>query len=757
MLLPGKICIFVADMGRIDPETVQRILDTANIVEVVSDFVSLKRRGANYIGLCPFHNERTPSFSVSPARGICKCFSCGEGGSPVNFLMKLESMSYNEALRWLAKKYNIEIKERELTAQEVQDAAERESLMAVNDFAMSFFENYMAEPGEGHDIGLSYFRERGINDVSIRKFHLGFSPEASTALYDAAIEKGYSEEALLKTGLCTRNERGPYDRFRGRVIYPVFTLSGRVVAFGGRTLRSDKSISKYVNSPESIIYSKKRELYGLYQARKAITKQDKCILVEGYMDVISMHQIGIENVVASSGTSLTEEQIRLIHRFTSNVTVIYDSDAAGIKASLRGIDMLLAEGMNIKVLLLPDGEDPDSYAQTHSNTEVEAYINEHETDFIRFKTNILLKDAAEDPIRRARAIADIVKSVSVIPDQITRNVYIEECSRTFGMSERVLVGQMDVFIAKALEEEAKQQQRRAAKEIADGLTNEQQDAIDANATDALTRAAISQSKRVDNGDAKKSLTDKDRAQFLAPYERELLRLLVRYGLYYLCDCIDDNDRVIPYAVYQYVEGDLKSDNIEFTSAVHQRLWEHIRRIITENWDDDRDKEWARLDGVAGRMLREGQEDIRQNGKDFSDIKKREIELTANIDEARAKGERDYMRYYLERILCSDPDDGVRGLATELADDKYVLSKVHTKYSKIETEEDKLKDMVPRAVYELKNATLTCNIAAAQAALRDACDRGDDPQRYINELMELNALKCSFASYLGERIITPTKL
>ena len=372
-------------MRKIDRETVQKILDAADIVEVVSDFVSLKRRGANYIGLCPFHNERTPSFSVSKSKGICKCFSCGKGGSPVNFIMELEQMTYNEALRYLAKKYNIEIQEHEMSEQEREEASARESMMAINDFAMRHFEHILTDTPDGRDIGLAYFRERGINDAMIKRFHLGYALEKRDELYNSAIQQGFSEQFLLDTGLCYKTERGVVqDRFRGRVIYPVHTVSGKVVAFGGRTLRKDKDVAKYVNSPESVVYRKSYELYGLYQAKQAIVKKDKCILVEGYMDVISMHQSGVENVVASSGTSLTEGQIRLIHRFTENVTVIYDSDAAGIKASMRGIDLLLAEGLNVKVLLLPDGEDPDSFAQNHSSSEVEAYLKDNEQDFIAF-------------------------------------------------------------------------------------------------------------------------------------------------------------------------------------------------------------------------------------------------------------------------------------------------------------------------------------------------------------------------------------
>ncbi|MDE5625236.1 MAG: DNA primase, partial [Muribaculaceae bacterium] len=449
----------------IDRETVQRIIDTANIVEVVSDFVSLKRRGANYIGLCPFHNERTPSFSVSPAKGICKCFSCGKGGSPVNFIMEHEQMTYWEALRYLARKYHIEIKEHELTDEERRQQGERQTLLSLNEFAMKHFEERMEATDEGRDIGLSYFRHRGINEAAIKRFHLGFALDKRDDLAQAALKAGYSREALEKTGLCFATDRGELrDRFRGRVIYPVFTIAGKVVAFGGRILTNDKKLAKYVNSPESAVYSKSRELYGLYQAKQSIVRNNKCILVEGYMDVISMSQSGIENVVASSGTSLTTGQVRLIHRFTENVTVIYDSDPAGIKASLRGIDLLLAEGLNIKVCLLPQGDDPDSFAQSHTTEEVEGYLAANEVDFIRFKTDILLKDSANDPIARARAVADIVRSIAVIPDEITRNVYIRECSQRFAMDEALLTRQVAVARTKRIEQQAEEARRQAARD-----------------------------------------------------------------------------------------------------------------------------------------------------------------------------------------------------------------------------------------------------------------------------------------------------
>ena len=449
-------------MKKIDNATVQRILDAADIVEVVSDFVSLKRRGANYVGLCPFHNDRSPSFYVSKAKGVCKCFSCGEGGSAVNFIMKLEQLSFTEALRYLAKKYNIEVEEREMTDEEQRAETDRENMMALNDFAMRHFEKNLLSTPDGRDIGLSYFRYRGISDQMIERFHLGYALDGQEVLYKDAIQRGYSEKYLFATGLCSRTENGRvYDRFRGRVIYPVLSLSGKVVAFGGRTLKKDKSAAKYVNSPESDIYQKRRELYGLYQAKQAISKADKCILVEGYMDVISMHQAGVCNVVASSGTALTVEQVRLIKRFTSNVTLIYDSDAAGIKASLRGIELLLQDGMDIKVLLLPEGEDPDSFAQGHSSSEVEEYLRSNEVDFISFMAKILMGEASSDPAKRARVITQVVKTIALIPNEITRNVYVQECSRILFIDEPVLqreVGKyFNEYALKSREDKMRQQ------------------------------------------------------------------------------------------------------------------------------------------------------------------------------------------------------------------------------------------------------------------------------------------------------------
>ena len=426
----------------IDHATIERILDAAEIVDVVSDFVTLRKRGVNMLGLCPFHNEKTPSFTVSPAKGIFKCFGCGKGGNSVNFIMEHENLTYPEALKWLAKKYSIDVVEEEESEEQKQLKDERESLMIVSGFAQKYFTRYLWEENEGRTIGLSYFRERSFRDDILKKFEVGYAPDGKTPFTDAAQKQGYKIDYLEKTGLTIRRDDWLRDRFAGRVIFPIHNVAGRVIAFGGRILKDDKTTAKYLNSPESEIYHKGRVLYGIFQAKRDIAKLDKCFLVEGYTDVLSMHQAGIENVVASSGTALTVEQIRMVRRFTPNITIIYDGDAAGIKASLRGIDLVLEEGMNVKVLLLPDGEDPDSFARKMGASAFLDYIQKNETDFIRFKTRLLLKETENDPVAKARLISDVIRSVSVIPESITRSVYIKECSRLLDVDEEVLYSEV---------------------------------------------------------------------------------------------------------------------------------------------------------------------------------------------------------------------------------------------------------------------------------------------------------------------------
>ena len=445
----------------IDRQTIDRIIDAADIVEVVSDFVTLKKRGTSYKGLCPFHDDTTPSFSVSPTKGVYKCFACGEAGNAVGFVMKHEQMTYPEALRWLAKKYHIEIKEKELTNEERQAESERESMFIVNEWAAHYCHETLTGTEEGQTYGMQYFRSRGIRDDIIKKFQLGYSLRDRNALSLNAKTKGYKEEFLQKTGLCYLREPEPnakdqtarfIDRFAGRVIFPWFSVSGKVVAFGGRLLdsRTKGVAQKYVNSPDSDIYHKERELYGIFQAKKAIAKEDCVYMVEGYTDVIAMHQCGIENVVANSGTALSYHQIRTLHRFTPNIVLLYDGDEAGIHAAMRGTDMLLSEGMNIKVLLLPDGDDPDSFARKHTASDFRRYIDEHQTDFIVFKINQML-NGVTDPIKRSEAVNSIVKSISVIKDQILRETYVRECAMRTGMAEQTIIAQMNKMIYNAKE------------------------------------------------------------------------------------------------------------------------------------------------------------------------------------------------------------------------------------------------------------------------------------------------------------------
>lgn len=427
----------------IDRSTIERILDAAQIVDVVQEFVPLKKRGVNYLGLCPFHNEKTPSFTVSPSKEIFKCFGCGKAGNSVNFVMEHEHLTYPEALKYLAKKYHIEVIEKELTQEELEKQNERESLLVVSSYAARHFTENLFHSDEGISVGLTYFKERGFRQDTLRKFEVGYSFEKRDAFSRKALEDGYKQDFLVKTGLSIQNEDRIFDRFAGRVMFPIHSLSGQVLGFGGRVLKTDAKTAKYLNSPESEIYHKSRILYGIFQARKSITQEDRCYLVEGYTDVMSLHEANIENVVASSGTSLTQEQVRLIKRFTQNITILYDGDPAGIKASLRGIDLVLEEGMNVKIVLIPDNEDPDSYSKKLNNEEFLRFLKENETDFIRFKTQLLLSEANNDPVRKADLIRDVVKSIAVIPEAITRTVYIKECSTVLEVSEPILYHEVD--------------------------------------------------------------------------------------------------------------------------------------------------------------------------------------------------------------------------------------------------------------------------------------------------------------------------
>ena len=668
------------DKTMIDQATIDRILDAAQIVEVVSDFVTLRKRGVNYVGLCPFHNEKTPSFSVSPSKGLCKCFSCGKGGNAVHFIMEHEQMSYPEALRYLAKKYNIEIKERELTNEEKEVQSNRESMFIVNNFARDYFQNILKNHIDGRSIGLAYFRQRGFRDDIIDKFQLGFSTEGRDALAQEALRKGFKQEFLVKTGLCYETDDHKLrDRFWGRVMFPVHTLSGKVVAFGGRVLSTEnKKLAKYVNSPESEIYHKSNELYGIYFAKQAIVKQDRCFLVEGYTDVISMHQSGVENVVASSGTSLTPGQIRLIHRFTNNITVLYDGDMAGIKASIRGIDMLLEEGMNIKVCLLPDGDDPDSFARKHNATEFQNFIQEHETDFIRFKAQLLMEDAGKDPMKRAELINDIVRSIAVIPEAIVRDVYIKECGQLLRIEDKLLVSE----VAKRRELQAEKGNKPIA---SNNATTPQPGEMPPPFPPEEMEADTYQSFIPQEG--------KEGQEFYK-YERLIIQMIVRYGEKVMCNLTDEEGNEVPVTVVEYVINDLKEDELAFHNPLH-------RRILSEASEHIHDQEFAS-----------------------------------------------------ERFFVAHPDPKISTIATELASDRYQLSKYHSKTQKLVTDEERLYEMVPMLMINFKNAIVAEELKHIMYALQDPSIANDNAQcdAVMQRYKEMKEIQNLMAKRLGDRVV-----
>ena len=684
----------------IDQPTIDRILDASNIVDVVSEFVTLRKRGVNYVGLCPFHSDKSPSFYVSPSKNICKCFACGEGGTAVHFIMKHEQLSYFDALRVLAKKYNIDIQERELTDAEKQVKNDRESMLIVNSFAQKYFSSMLYEHMEGKNIGLRYFAERGFRGDIIRKFQLGYSLEQRDAFFLEATKSGYRKEFLEKTGLVIAYDNGSVaDRFRGRVIFPVHTLSGKVVAFGGRVLKKDEKTAKYMNSPESEIYHKSNELYGIYFAKQAIVKADRCFLVEGYTDVISMHQAGIENVVASSGTALTQGQIRLIHRFTNNITVLYDGDAAGIKAALRGIDLLLEEGMNIKVVLLPDGEDPDSFARKQNATQFGEFIKEHETDFIRFKTRLLLDDAGGDPIKRSNLISDIVRTVAIIPDNIARSVYIRECSSMLEIDERVLLNEVNNLKL------SKDEKRGGVAPVQDvpvtaipdypPLPEYMDEAFPPDAPafppeDYRPEEADVQMQQQPVVPPKRVLSSPYEV-----YEIALLRYVVRYGECVLYDYVDtESGQQVIIKVAQYIKYSLEEDDLSFMNPLFKKM----------------------LEAAAEGCATEG--------------------------------------FIASRYFLSHSDQVISRLAANLLSDKYHLSKYHTKYRELEEEKDRLEQVVLRDLYGLKDAYIHQRIKDVQTKIKEAqIERNmDKTMELMQELTKLNEIKSVLSKEIGERII-----
>ena len=697
----------------IDRQTVDRILDAANIVDVVSDFVTLKRAGANLKGLCPFHDDRTPSFMVSPSKNICKCFACGKGGTPVHFIMEHEQLTYPEALRYLAKKYHIEIKEREQTDEEKAEQSERESLFIVNEWANEWFQKQMNDTVDGRAVGLAYFRQRGFRDDIIKKFQLGFCPDKYDAQWQAALAEGFNEDYILKTGLCIRNEAGKtYDRFRNRVIFPIHTISGKVVGFGGRVLDSrTKGVSiKYQNSPESIIYSKKRELYGLYLAKQAIVKNELCYLVEGYTDVMAMHQMGVENVVASSGTALTHEQIRAIHRFTENIVVIYDGDAAGIKASQRGIDMLLAEGMTVKLLLLPDGDDPDSFARKHTAEEYQRYLQEHQVDFIRFKTDLLLAEAQGDPIKLSRLVNNIVDSIAVIPDEITRTFYIKETSQMLSIEERIITNAVAKVMKRLKDERLKTREREEQK------VNTQPEGTQQNATQAMGVSPEAQTLTPEeeaflagiipesSDDVKSPTTEtnntplrnvrRDSERAILQTEDLLLQMVVRYGEKVMCDVEDDAGESQPLTVAEFIDYLLTQDGLTLRNTQNRQI------------------------------LNEALEHIGEEG------------------------------FRCDRYFENHPDLAIAEKANELGHDPETLSKIHEKGIPVKPEEERLMELLPHVMTDYKLAIVDDEL---QTLMRQMCEptiisSKEKSAELLNRYQELKQVQGQLGKLRGDRVM-----
>ena len=571
--------------------TVDRILDATQIVDVVGDFVTLKRRGANYTACCPFHNEKTPSFYVSPAKGIYKCFGCGKAGTAVSFIMEHESLSYTEALKYLARKYHIEVVEKEETAEEIALRQRSESLMLVSEFAWNFFKDQL-KTTEGRSVGYAYFKSRGLEDDTIGKFGLGWAPTGRDKLSKAAREAGYKEEFLIDTGLSVKRDDGTLaDRFYERVIFPIHSVSGRVIAFGGRTLKTDKTVAKYVNSPETEIYVKSKSLYGIYFAKNEISRQDRCYLVEGYLDVISMHQLGITNVVASSGTSLTVEQIRLIHKFTDNVTIIYDGDAAGIHAALRGIGLVLKEGLNVKVVLLPDGDDPDSFSRKHTLDEVTEFIGKHEQDFISFKTDLLSGEAGDDPLKKANLINDIADTIAQIPDAVKRSVYVESCSSRFNIDTQILFARISRTRGEMLVEDRKREERERLRKNPESEPAAGNAALSANDTPAVTPV-------------NPLLND----PYLAPSERELLEFILNHGE----DTLDfDTDSDLhteePMTVADFIDCSLKDDDEEFSNDIYRKIYDIYFSLYEEGLSQEQ---------ISRRLMDSQERDVAETAVDL---------------------------------------------------------------------------------------------------------------------------------------------
>lgn len=680
----------------IDRITTDKIKEAAQIVDVVSDFVTLKKSGANYKGLCPFHDDRTPSFYVSPAKNYCQCFACGKGGNPIGFIMEHEQLSYPDALRYLAKKYGIQVEEKELTAEERAAQMERDSMFILNEWALKWFKDQMHNTMDGRAIGLAYFRERGFRDDIIEKFQLGFCPKGRDTMSRAALQEGYREQYLVGTGLSIKREDGTVvDRFWGRVMFPWYTIGGKVAGFGGRVLdAATKGVAvKYQNSPESSIYSKRRELYGLYQAKQAIVKMDQVYMVEGYTDVISMHQCGIENVVANSGTALTKEQIHLLHRFTNNITLLYDGDDAGIHAAQRGTDMLLAAGMNVKILLLPDGDDPDSFARKHNAEDFRRYVEEHQVDFLKFKTNLALAEAQNDPRKLSALVAEIVTSISFIPDEITRSLYIRETAQTMRMDEKMIVRAVQNQMSKNREEEYKRRNstQNLPNEIGPsplGIPSEEPaqpiqptEAIPTN-ENGQQPVPVSQSGQARNIQSK------------AAHGTELLlaQLIVRYGEKIVCEAEDENGNNVPLSVAEFIFYSLAQDGLTFNHPTAQVI----------------------LDKAMEHIHDEG--------------------------------------FVAEKYFLGHHNPQLSQAAFQLCMDKEELSKYHTRGQQITTDANRLMELTTHVLADMKISIVRKEIERVMAEMKNPATPKEQGRELLVKYKELKDAEKRLAKECGDRVL-----
>ena len=737
----------------IDKATVQRILDAADIVEVVSDYVHLVKRGSNYMGLCPFHNEKTPSFSVSRNRNICHCFSCGKGGSPVNFIMEKEGINYHDALLHLADKYGIKVEERQLTDEEILRRNERESMLNVNEWALKEKTHNLLDTQEGKDVGLSYLFSRGITMEAIKAFRLGYAMDAPDSLSKAAKEAGYDIDLLCKVGLCglSTTSGKPYDRFRGRVIFPVMNTAGKVIAFGGRGIKGEPA--KYINSPESVLYRKSNELYGIYQARNAIVREKNCFLVEGYMDVIGMWQAGMQNVVASSGTSLTDGQIALLHRFTNNITLIYDGDAAGIKASLRGIDLLLSQKLNINVLLLPDGDDPDSFARKHTPEEFRQYVKDHQQDFIDFEISILTSES-DSPQARAEAVATIVHSIASIEDPIQRQLYIQKLAQRLNLDESLLLGGVKKARVTVVEELRK---RRNIERLQREREKNSQEVIQQDVTNNVDSKQDSNIAE-DNTEVNPTpiaIKDKQLEKILS-LEKNILAYCIKYGLVTFIESMDDSGNVRWLNVIEYVKAEMNADELSFSSDSLRKIFSEVESLI-EEYRDEEARFLADIDTKHDERIKAWYDEMTTSYASLEEMENKEQELREQLNAERYQEARRFAMAYTSQRLGSHADDHVRHFSLNALTPRYKLSNYHSKVSVIHNEEDKIIELVPRAISEWKDGLLELRFRKTQKELKEASASGDSDKimECMRTLREISELRKQVAKTIGDRILLPS--